>query len=159
MCTRMTRITVYVSNELLRDLDKAVELGIFACRAEAVRMALKRLLRRYGLGEVAASRCYTPSAGWSVVACNGRRIKLVELWRIFLAKYVAKQVEGSKSRVVGITPSDFAAEYCPEQRRVVAWYLADMLMKTGCVVQITRKRRRKKLLLDKECLLASLNNA
>ncbi|MEM4792840.1 MAG: hypothetical protein QXS00_07970 [Pyrobaculum sp.] len=120
---------------------------------------MKRLLQKYGLGEVATSRCYAPSAGWSVATCNGRRIKLAELWRVFLAKYVTKQAEGSKSRAVGITPSDFAAEYCPEQRRIVTWYLTDVLVKTGCVIQITRKRRRKKLLLDKECLLALLNNA
>lgn len=153
-------VSVHLPVQMLRDLDAAVKAGVFRCRSEAVRIAVKKLLESYGLGADAdAPPCYKPAVARRrraagnktprVHACNGRSFE--ELWGDFIKRVVeiAKQY---KSDTVGVVPYYYVLEKCGRHSAHTTNAIVKVLKEIGCVKQVVKTRRRLKVLLDKKCV-------
>lgn len=154
-------VSVHLPRQMLRDLDAAVRAGVFRCRSEAIRIAIKKLLESYGLGaDVNVPACNEPTVARTrqiaikhkanrVPTCNGYTFE--ELWKMFLDRLM-ETIAQYKSNAIGVIPYDFVVEKCrkPNARMIKA--IVKALENSGCVRYVIKRNRRLKVLLDKKCV-------
>ena len=154
-------ISFHLPKAMLRDLDDAVRRGVFKSRSEAVREAIRRLLLAYGLDGAAPrdkpgkKKRKKRQKQAEKIMCNGLETEPAELWRGFLA-HVAKLAEGAKTNIVGVAPYKYASARCRGHRTAASLYLYNKLMETGCVADVVKRKRPRKILLYKDCILKLL---
>ena len=163
---KQSLISFHLPKAMLRDLDEAVRRGVFKCRSEAVREAIRRLLLAYGLdGAAPPPPCNKPVSRRKKkrqkraekFMCNGFETEPAELWRGFLA-HVAKLAEGAKTNIIGVVPYKYVSARCRGQRTAASLYLFKKLMETGCAAHVAKRRRPRKILLYKDCILKLIEN-